>query len=208
MARRRQVALLELPEHGLREALLLVRAEAELERGVAVGLAGADLGHHARARLDHGHGHDVALLVEELRHADLSSDQPDHVLISMSTPAGMSSFSSASMVWPVERVMSIRRLWIRISNCSRDFLSTCGLRSTVYTVLRVGSGTGPDVIAPVRRAVRTISAADWSSVAWSYDLSLMRIFWSIVGPLFHDVGDDAGADGAAALADREAQLLL
>jgi hypothetical protein len=29
----------------------------------------------------------------------------------------------------------------------------------------VGSGTGPDVMAPVRRAVRTISDADWSSVA-------------------------------------------
>src|SRR5262249_16194946 len=31
MARRRQVALAELPEHGLREPSLLVRAEAELE---------------------------------------------------------------------------------------------------------------------------------------------------------------------------------
>src|ERR1043166_8070922 len=97
---------------------------------------------------------------------------------------------------------------MRISNCSRDFLSTCGLRSTVYTVLRVGSGTGPEVTAPVRRAVRTISAADWSSVAWSYDFSLIRIFCSILGPLLDDLGDDAGADGAAALADGRAQLLL
>jgi hypothetical protein len=32
-------------------------------------------------------------------------------------------------------------------------------------VFRVGRGTGPEVIAPVRRAVRTISDADWSSVA-------------------------------------------
>src|ERR1043166_10120852 len=79
---------------------------------------------------------------------------------------------------------------MRISNCSRDFLSTCGLRSTVYTVLRVGSGTGPDVTAPVRRAVRTISAADWSSVAWSYDFSLIRIFCNILGPLLDDLGDD------------------
>src|SRR4029077_14158766 len=102
--------------------------------------------------------------------------------------------------------MSISRLWMRISNCSRDFLPTCGLRRTVYTVLRVGSGTGPDVTAPVRRAVRTISAADWSSVAWSYDFNLMRIFWSIA--LLLDFRDDAGADGAAALADREAQLFL
>src|SRR5262249_4353584 len=108
--------------------------------------------------------------------------------------------------WPVDRVMSISRLCTRISNCSRDFLSTCGLRSTVYTVLRVGSGTGPDVTAPVRRAVRTISAADWSSGAWSFDCSLMRFFCIIA--LLHGRGDVAGADGAAALADREPQLLL
>src|SRR5258705_2821810 len=73
-------------------------------------------------------------------------------------------------------------------------------------VFLVGSGTGPEVMAPVRRAVRTISDADWSSVAWSYDFSLIRIFWSMIGPsLRHDVADDAGAHGAAALADREPQ---
>src|SRR5436190_5823865 len=96
---------------------------------------------------------------------------------------------------------------MRISNCSRDFLSTCGLRSTVYTVFRVGSGTGPEVAAPVRRAVRTISDADWSSVAWSYDFSLMRIFCSIsrLPSLRGDRADDASAHGAATLADREAQ---
>src|ERR1044072_8446646 len=97
---------------------------------------------------------------------------------------------------------------MRISNCSRDFLSTCGLRSTVYTVLRVGSGTGPEVTGPVRRAVRTISPADWSSVAWSYDFSLIRIFCSILCPLLDDLGHDSGAEGAAPFADGEAHLLL
>jgi hypothetical protein len=33
----------------------------------------------------------------------------------------------------------------------------------VYTERFVGRGTGPDVIAPVRRAVLTISPADLSS---------------------------------------------
>src|SRR5437762_2321326 len=84
VARRREVALLELPEHGLREATLLVRAETELERGVAVALPGADLRHGAWPRLDHGHGHDVALLVEELGHADLFSDQTHHLEIVLS----------------------------------------------------------------------------------------------------------------------------
>src|SRR5258708_1649547 len=97
---------------------------------------------------------------------------------------------------------------MRISNCSRDFLSTCGLRSTLYTVLRVGTRTGPAVTAPVRRAVRTISAADWSTVARPYDVSWMRVFCSMLGPLLGEVGADGGADGAAALADGEAQLLL
>src|SRR5262245_23530040 len=41
VTRRRQVPLRELPEHRLRETLLLVGAETELERGVAVALAGA-----------------------------------------------------------------------------------------------------------------------------------------------------------------------
>src|SRR6185436_11657878 len=74
-------------------------------------------------------------------------------------------------------------------------------------VFLVGSGTGPEVTAPVRRAVRTISDADWSSVAWSYDFSLMRIFIWIIARLFllNDFGDDAGTDGAAAFADREPQ---
>src|ERR1041385_9112049 len=74
----RQVALLELPQHRLREPALLVRAEPELERGVAVALPGADLRDGARSRFDHGHRDDVALLVEELRHPDLLADEPHH----------------------------------------------------------------------------------------------------------------------------------
>src|SRR5258707_10345530 len=49
--------------------------------------------------------------------------------------------------------MSISRLCVRISNCSRDFLSTCGLRSTVYLFFTVGRGIGPATRAPVRLAV-------------------------------------------------------
>ena len=39
--------------------------------------------------------------------------------------------------------MSISRLCVRISNCSRDFLSTCGDRSTVQRLMVVGRGIGP-----------------------------------------------------------------
>ncbi|MND07650.1 hypothetical protein D3C83_297780 [compost metagenome] len=57
-------------------------------------------------------------------------------------------------------MMSTRRLWLRISNCSRDFLFTKGERSTVNLLMRVGNGTGPAICAPVRRAVSTISPTD------------------------------------------------
>src|SRR5688500_1042483 len=83
-----------------------------------------------------------------------------NALISTSTPAGRSSFISASTVWGVGSKMSIRRLCVRISNCSRDFLSTCGDRSTVHLFFSVGSGTGPARRAPVRFAVSTISVVD------------------------------------------------
>ena len=58
-----------------------------------------------------------------------------NALISTSTPAGRSSFISASTVCCVGSRMSSSRLCVRISNCSRDFLSTCGERSTRVLVL-------------------------------------------------------------------------
>src|SRR3970040_387090 len=104
--------------------------------------------------------------------------------------------------------MSIRRLCVFSSNCSRDFLSTCGLRSTVNSCRRVGSGIGPLTDAPVFCAVRTMSAAVWSMTTGSNALSRIRISSAISLSLLGDFGDDAGADGAAALADREPELLV
>src|ERR671910_2180363 len=86
--------------------------------------------------------------------------------------------------------MSISRLCVLISNCSRDFLSTCGERSTVHLLIDVGSGIGPARRAPVRFAVSTISVVDWSSTRESYALSRIRIlslnialiFYSVAGP--------------------------
>src|ERR1043166_3722899 len=129
--------------------------------------------------------------------------------------------------------MSSRRLWVRISNCSRLFLSTWGERFTVNFSILVGSGMGPRTCAPVRFAVFTISRVDASRMRRSNALSRMRIFCpfivcrlsvrmsdvrdrmseilrpptSDIRPLFDDLRDDAAADGAAALADRKAKLL-
>src|SRR6266404_5217456 len=90
-----------------------------------------------------------------------------NALISTSTPGGRSSFISASTVSGVGSRMSISRLCVRISNCSRDFLSTCGDRKTVQRLMLVGRGIGPATSAPVRFAVSTISRVDWSRILWS-----------------------------------------
>src|ERR1700752_4202852 len=77
--------------------------------------------------------------------------------------------------------MSISRLWVRISKCSRESLSLKGERITQYTFFSVGRGTGPETVAPVRVAVSTISFAAVSIAVWSYDFRRMRIlFWAIV----------------------------
>src|SRR5262245_26332100 len=121
------------------------------------------LHHMARPSLDHGDRHGGAVLREDAGHAQLPADQSCahrySTLISTSTPAGRSSLVSASMVWGRESLMSSRRLWVRSSNCSRLFLSMCGLRNTVHRSVLTGSGIGPDTCAPVFSAVRTMSAA-------------------------------------------------
>src|SRR5437762_6628173 len=132
-------------------------------------------------------------------------------LISTSTPAGRSSLVSASIVCERESRMSIKRLCVFSSNCSRLFLSMCGLRSTVHSCRLVGSGMGPETWAPVFSAVRTMSAAAWSISAWSNALRRMRILPAIRyldSSLLLDFGDDPGAHRAAALADREAEAIL
>src|SRR5919108_324443 len=94
----------------------------------------------------------------------------------MSTPAGRwSSRCSESTVFGVGCRMSISRLWVRISKCSRESLSLNGLRITQYTFFSVGSGTGPDTVAPVRCAVSTISRAARSIASWSYALRRILI---------------------------------
>src|SRR5580658_4265728 len=102
----------------------------------------------------------------------------------------------------------------------------------------VGSGTGPATRAPVRVTVSTIFRAELSMTSWSYALSRMRIFCPammasvsfalvsryvlcscrggragepgrrVTTVLLDDLGDDPGAYGPAALADREPEAFL
>src|SRR3990172_3348244 len=152
--------------------------QSDLDRIVAIPLLGLPLNHHARASPHHGERDDRAVLPEPLGDAELlANDSVGHdyskipwkdylecsfpkALISTSTPAGRSNLISASTVWGVGSKMSSNRLCVRISNCSRDFLSTCGERRTVHLFFTVGSGIGPAIRAPVRLAVSTISCVD------------------------------------------------
>src|SRR5680860_1762271 len=90
---------------------------------------------------------------------DVYKRQFHHSFISISTPAGRSIRINESTVLGVGVCMSIRRLWVRISKCSRESLSLNGPRITQKTFFSVGRGTGPDMVAPVRSAVSTILRA-------------------------------------------------
>src|SRR5579885_941643 len=114
-------------------------------------------------------------------------------LTSMSTPAGRFKRVSASTVLLVGSMISIKRLCVRISNCSRASLSIKGDRTTVYLSISVGKGTGPETRAPVCCAVFTICIADWSRIRWSYALSRMRMrcFVPVAISFTPDIGSKA-----------------
>src|SRR6188472_1586981 len=162
---RRSRDLDAVAELALRELAIDDRPEGELHGLVAVGRLRAHGDDRARARLDHRHGVDVPrLLVEDLGHAELSAHDAFHQsLISMSTPAGRSSRISESTVFGVGEWMSMSRLCVRTSKCSRESLSLNGLRITQYTFFSVGRGTGPVIVAPLRCAVSTICWAERSN---------------------------------------------
>src|SRR3954453_968798 len=94
----------------------------------------------------------------------------------MLTSAGRSRRMSESTAFGVGSMMSISRLCVRISKCSRLSLYLWGDRMTTTTFFSVGSGTGPTTWAPARVTVSTIFRAELSRPAWSYDFSRMRIF--------------------------------
>src|ERR1700730_18332502 len=121
----------------------------------------------AWASFNDGDRNNSTIWPKYLGHADLSAQQStEHILItpysliSISTPAGRFNRVRASTVLLVGSIISIRRLCVRISNCSRASLSMNGERITVYLSISVGSGTGPETRAPVCCAVSTICIAD------------------------------------------------
>src|SRR5229473_1313659 len=191
----------EMAAFRLGHILRSARAGAELQRHVAVLVLGAVGDDLAIGEAQHRDRHVLATVRKDAGHPDLLCDHPGthclcpvslaaQSLISTSTPAARSSFISASTVCGVGSTMSSSRLCVRISNCSRLFLSMCGERLTVNFSILVGSGIGPRTCAPVRLAVLTISRVDASRMRWSNALSRIRMFWP-----FMIVGRQTTQDG-------------
>src|SRR3954454_22470667 len=133
LAVRADLELREVAELALRELPVGDGVERELHGVVAVRIRELHLHDRARAGLDHrDRGDSPRLRVEDLRHAELASKNAfgHQSLISMSTPAGRSSRISWSIVFGVGLRMSMRRLCVRTSKCSRESLSLNGLRIT------------------------------------------------------------------------------
>src|SRR3954447_6620694 len=142
----RRARLGEVPGLRLGDLAALDLAVPDLDGVVAVRLWATDLGDHVGARGDDRHRDDAVVLVPGLGHAELGAQQSSGVsfksahgirasiatqsLISMSTPAGRSSRISESTVFGVGSMMSMRRLWVRISKCSRLSLYLWGERMT------------------------------------------------------------------------------
>src|SRR5699024_6017315 len=179
---------LEVAGGGLGDLARVDLAGRDLHGVVAVLLGRTNLGDHVRRELEHRDGNELSAFVPYLGHADLLAEHAlrnlvvdvSHVqpqsLISMLTSAGRSRRMSESTAFGVGSTMSMRRLWVRFSKCSRLSLYLWGERMTATTFFSVGSGTGPTTVAPARVTVSTILPAEVSMTSWSYDLSRMRIF--------------------------------
>ena len=153
--------------------------QAELHRVVAVGGGRLALHHHARSRFQQRDRHYLPVRPEHLRHSDLFAKNSwthvnslsGHSVAEQPRPTASATFSltyfaerldlhihTGRQIELHQRVyrllvgsrMSSSRLCVRISNCSRDFLSTCGDRNTVVIVARPWAAESDR--RPVRRS--------------------------------------------------------
>jgi len=96
------------------------------------------------------------------------------IFTSILTPDGSERFVRASTTFGLGLRMSITRLCVRISNCSRASLCTNVERLTVYFLISVGSGIGPTTVASKRIAVSMICLVLASRILCSYARTRMR----------------------------------
>src|SRR3954468_21634389 len=118
---RRRVGLAQVAELGLREVLLADGAERELHGLVAGAVDRADAGAGARPRLEHGDALEVAVVGEDLGHAELASEDRGHRIRRVGSrcrrpPAGDRGAGGS------------RRSWAWAGGC-RSAACGCGTRS-------------------------------------------------------------------------------
>ncbi len=99
------------------------------------------------------------------------------IFTSMLTPDGRERLVNASITFALGFSMSITRLCMRISNCSRASLCTKVERFTVYFLISVGKGIGPTTAASKRNAVSIIDFTLVSRILCSYARTRIRSFW-------------------------------
>ena len=142
-------ALRRCPRRALVRCFSLVAPKASWTRLVAVAFGGAHGRDRARAGLEHGHAGDAAVLAEDLGHSELSGEDRGHRVGRLAAtgsggqtdldvhtrragdPGAAASRPSSGVGW----WMSIRRLWVRISKCSRESLSLNGRADHAVDVL-------------------------------------------------------------------------
>jgi len=162
-------------------------AEAELYGGVAVLLRRTDLREHCKDRpgsLSRGRR---GCSRPYLGHAELGARSPFHNCVRASSSVASRELDldvdTRRKVESHERVdglrrgsrMSISRLCVRISKCSRLSLYLWGERITQVHVLLGRSARGGDLCARPGHGVHDFARRE-SMTSWSYALSLMRIF--------------------------------
>lgn len=99
----------------------------------------------------------------------------NHIIFtSMFTPDGNERFVRASTTFGPGFKISITRLCVRISNCSRASLWTNVDRLTVYFLICVGNGIGPTTFASKRVAVSIICLTEASRILCSYACTRIR----------------------------------
>src|SRR5690554_816873 len=129
VAARRDACLVEVTGGRLVRLARVDLAVGDLDRAVAVNLGSAHLGDDVRGDLDDGDRDELVVFIPDLGHAELGAQQTftgrscrhgiPYSLISMLTSAGRSRRISESTAFGVGSTMSIRRLWVRFSKCSR-----------------------------------------------------------------------------------------
>lgn len=117
------------------------------------------------------------------------------IAISTPTPDGRLSFWRVSRVSGVGSLMRRRRLWRRISNCSRAFLFTKVDRFTVNFSILVGSGIGHTVCEPVSFAALTIFFTASSTTRCSKALiEIFNVSFRVLLVSFFEEASSCGRD--------------